>query len=151
MKKSKLILSILFLGIYASIVLHNSIPHFHNSPVTLGTSAQETHHNHHQDHQHDHSHDTPNLIDYLLNLLGDVSHTDLGEGHFENFTSQTDNYQYDFSSGEIIQKDFVATHELNYSLCLCQRIALVDHPQILYEQLATHHLPQRAPPPFILS
>lgn len=97
MKKFKSIAGILLLSIYSIVVLHNLIPHFHcesDSKIVGVESMHVMHNGIHHNHQHGHSEEaeSENWLDSFLSLLGGLEHHELGEGHFENFTVQNQNF-----------------------------------------------------------
>lgn len=155
MKGSRYILATLLLGIYSVVVLHNISPHFHCNTDSNNTSTESAHILHaglHHSHQHDeqshHEEAESGWIDALLGLLGDLEHHDLGEGHFENFTAQSQNFNFNFSSIELIDGidcDIIA-FSASQTLTLDKCTDFIDRPPIIYEQQHDCSTPLRGPP-----
>ena len=149
-KTLKHILSFLFIGIYCAIVFHNVVPHIHtgSSPETdphITVHASHDHGDHEHHHPHQQNEEESSWIDFILGLIGDVQHTDLGDDHFENFTSQTTIISvasFDFTS-----TDIPPYHETSDALIVQKRVQNhIGHPKILYEQYNTCSRPLRGPP-----
>jgi len=137
-------------------VLHNITPHFHCSTDSQTSSSESSHtlhtgihHSHqHEEHNHHHTDETESSwLDAFLGLLGDLEHHDLGEGHFENFTAQSQNFDFNISI-----LDVVDCKTMNFNICSTfitsfERIKdFLDRPPIIYEQHYVCSTPLRGPP-----
>lgn len=135
-------MSIIFLSIYCAVVFHNIVPHVHSDSTT-----NDAHHTTHHSHQHHHHHNEENIswTDYILGLLGDLQHTDLGDDHFENFTAQGSSF--DLAQLYFTEINLISIYQTpSNSIGQEKTPKHIGHPKILYEQ---HHVcssPLRGPP-----
>lgn len=151
MKPYKSILSILLLGIYSVVVMHNIVPHFHCDTDTNFTNAEADHDLHagmHHSHQHkDHDDAESSWFDAFLGLLGDLEHHELGEGHFENFTAQSQSFDFNISTTDIIIGDIVIVNTISdYNFTIDHDNNFTDWVPIIYEQHLVCYAPLRGPP-----
>ncbi len=139
-------MSVILLASYSIVVLHNVIPHVHNSSHEHDievAALQDSHHGH----SHHHSHESnSNWFDFLLGLLGDMDHSDIGENHFEDFTLQNNN-NFDFTqfnTGEVALVASIA--RLEYSISNQKKGDYFIRPPILCQQFNGCSEPPRGPP-----
>jgi hypothetical protein len=151
-KVSKIIFSILFLCIYGAIVIHNIAPHTHynkeshnSNHLALQTSHDNDHEHNHSHHQHHDENDESSWIDYIIGLLGDTKHTDLGNDHFENFIPQA-TYFHTSSITKIAIESESFDFKAITSFEPIRKEVRIGHPKILYEQYYTCSGPLRGPP-----
>jgi hypothetical protein len=151
-KASKIILSLLFLSIYGAILFHNIAPHTHynsksqnSNQVVLLSSHENNHEHNHSHHQHHDENDESSWIDYIIGLLGDAKHTDLGNDHFENFISQSTNLHT-----SSITKIAIESESFNFkaiaSLGPIRKESRIGQPKILYDKYRACSGPLRGPP-----
>jgi len=152
-KTYKNIASILLLSIYCAVVFHNVVPHIHTDnpaektqPLTAHKSHEHGHHHHdHDHHSHHENQEESSWIDYVLRLLGDVQHPDLGDDHFENFTAQSNHF--DVALLDLKSIDYNPIYLFSYtSIELEKTQNHIGHPKILYEQHRACSSPLRGPP-----
>ena len=152
MKSYKSILSILLLGIYSVVVMHNIVPHFHCDSDTTFTNIEADHdlhagmHHSHQHNDHDEADDS-SWLDAFLGLLGDLEHHELGEGHFENFTAQSQSFNLNIATTDIISNDIVGSNTvLEYNFTIDNETSFTSWTPIMHEQHLVCSTPLRGPP-----
>ena len=150
MSKFKTIASILLLGIYSVVVLHNIVPHFHcdsDSKIANSESSHIFHTGLHHSHNHDdHQEVNSGWFDSFLDLLGDLEHHELGEGHFENFTAQSQNFNFNFSIVDVIPSAIENCFIASVITITDKSSDYIDRPPTLYEQHRYCSSPLRGPP-----
>ncbi|MFT6243537.1 MAG: hypothetical protein ACJA0U_000816 [Salibacteraceae bacterium] len=153
-KKFNSIAAITLLSIYGVVVLHNMTPHFECESDSNFASTEASHYAHtgihhsHQEDRHDHGHEEVNSswLAGLLGLMGDIEHHELGEGHFENFTAQTENFSLNISiqnnvdlPSSALFKEFLAIVPLEIEVNF-------EDPPVFYERHSCGSPPLRGPP-----
>ena len=154
MKKFKSIVAIALLSIYGVVVLHNMTPHFECESDSNFASTEASHHAHtgihhsHQEDRHDHGHEEVNSswLAGLMGLLGDIEHHELGEGHFENFTAQTENFTLNVSIQNNVDLPSSALFKNFFPIVSPEIEVHFEGPPIFYEQHFRSSSPPRGPP-----
>lgn len=156
-KKFKSIAAIALLSIYGVVVLHNMAPHFECESDSNFVSTKASHYAHtgihhsHQEDRHDHGHKEINSswLEELLGLLGGIEHHELGEGHFENFTAQTENSSLNISIQNNIHPPSSALFKDFFTILSPEiEVHFEGHP-IFYEQHFRSSSPPRGPPSIV--
>lgn len=129
-------------------------PHFECETDSNFTSTEASHHAHtgihhsHQEDRHDNGHDEFNSswLDELFGLLGDIEHHELGEGHFENFTAQTENFTLNVSIQNSIDLPSSALFKDFFTPVSPEIEINLEGPPIFYEPHYCSSHPLRGPP-----
>lgn len=155
MRNFKHLVSILLLGLYSLVLLHHIIPHTHsvseasNDEIAGVLHAHDYGGHHHHHHSHDHDGQETGWLEVLLGLLGDLEHSELGDGHLENYTILPQNSPSDIALNKKV-KTVVHYFESrsNTNLSLQTEYGFIDPPPLLYELPAYTSDPLRGPPSF---
>ena len=142
------------LGIYGVVVMHNMTPHFEcetDSKITGTESSHHAHtgihHSHHEDrHDHNDAEANSNWFEGLIGLLGDLEHHELGEGHFENFTAQSEDFQVNASIQDVVDLPAAAIFNNLVALSSIEVAVHFEGPPLLYKRLYRSSTPHRGPP-----
>lgn len=137
--------SIVLLTLYAFVQLHGIIPHNHDDANHEQVVHFDSHnHEHHHGHFHNHTHDF-HLLDFLMGLLDNITHIDLGEKHLEDYINERNevvNYSFFVTAVTRIYNTYVST-------CIAPDVEISEYgesPPILYEYLRSGSLDLRGPP-----
>ncbi|PHR23097.1 MAG: hypothetical protein COA38_17405 [Fluviicola sp.] len=148
MKTFNKILPILFLSVYCAVVFHNIVPHIHTDTAVHESHQEIGHTSHDHDHGHhhaNHENEKSTWTDYILGLLGDIQHPDLGDDHFENYIAQSTGF--DLSSTHYCLIPVHPAWNVTFPVLEFEKTSdHLGHPKILYEQYHVYLSPLRGPP-----
>ena len=86
MKNKLRIFSLVLVGLYSLVLVHNVIPHLHLNEISDERVHTTQAHGH--VHHHHGADDNMDWVDLLLTILHDVSHQNMSESHCENYAAQ---------------------------------------------------------------
>lgn len=146
----KTIPAIIFLGIYALIFIHSSIPHVHHSSEVKSHKHEGVHHDHH-DHHHNHDHSSYIEASSILSFLSDLLHNHEHQNHeiatYDEFTANHFKFNLPLKLVTVVPNKLMTQPERDLNACNLTKF--IERPPILYEDYLNISDPLRGPPLFI--
>lgn len=146
MKKINTISAFALLGIYATILLHSFIPHFHHSSE-LKAHEHKTHSHQGHDHTHSSKIEVNNVLAFFSNLLHNHEHQNDEIDTADKYTISHYKVNIPTTSVAINTKKPIIKSEFN--LISSHHTNFIERPPILYEDYLNIADPLRGPPMFI--
>ena len=139
-------MSLVLLGLYSLVLLHNVVPHIHVD--NFNEQAEHVHDTHSHDHSgHNHQHSQNNSsdwLDLLMALFGDTSNDNIGSDHFDNYIAQNN---AKVASGQLISLTVIVRVLTAINIPEKEVLTrIVDPPPLLYESSFSSSDPTRGPP-----